>query len=577
MARVHHVHVVETVGKVTIQVRGKSSCHVSELRTLATLLGEVMNDLAIEGEYTVIPQRQTLPGSAAQKGLSIDGTNHNVVGIAFQPGGNATRARYNLHVSDAQEMFRKLKDYIGTSYNGKEKTKGDKVPVEEPGDSSGPDGTNVTEASSSPSGANDVDDNIFFTNDATKMEIFMISLLVAADSNPEKLVSKDQVLSLIVEQAGLSTRFRTGPILKSLKDRGYLVESKEGSEQYRVVAEPASDFHRAHSHKRKKSVKQKLPVAPAKTVSKQSKPGRQKYLSDEEWMRSFVSDLSMLVKESKGSISKKDLLSFIGGRLVDNTSAGTVYGILEGLVRREHIVANGTEGYRVTYRPPADIVEKTVPKIEQARKDASKVFEGFAPFRLPKAFEGMFDNLSILDRLLSHFSSGEVSTAMTVKAIAKDYAGLSEPTYQKLVGHLCGRGYLIKVRHGYYALGPEGYMRLGLPLPKAMMPVSVEKPAAQLTTDMVKREVASPEPPLSDEKPLQGFLATKSEDVSVEVLAGLAKLATEGRDVSALIAQAKDRIAEKQARKDAALATIAKKPNIDTLVTARPLAEIDRL
>lgn len=569
---------VESVqGSTVVKISGQSIHSNRDAQACADILAEVLFNLDYKGEHKVVASMQRLKGSGSLQGLSITGLSINAIQFGYQPNGNDTRATYTLQLScadEAQKCFVVMKAYIGTAYKKvailKDKPQ---TLVEEAFEKEGP--VAVDAEVSNPL----EEQKTFFTDDPAKMEIFMISLLVAADSNPGKTVTKNQTLDLIVEQAGLQSRFRSGPILKSLKDRGYLLETSDGSERYTINTEPSKDFHRARSKQdgAPKTTPGSVALPQAKVVPKKPVERKQKYLSDEEWMQSFVQGLRALVQDSDGLISRPDLYRFIKERTNQKKVAGTVYTIVDGLKLRGVIHSAGEALFRFTYSPPEDIVERAVKSIERARAETGKVFEGFAKFRMPDFAEGMFRNTQLLRDFLSLASARDVTPATLKEKLAEWYP-VSDWSHIQLLNYMVGQGYFVRSGTGkgtVYKLGPKGYERLGLPLPKTSLPVSAEKPAAQLTAGMVKRETASVESSSPDQ--LKGFLATKPEEIPAEVLAGLAKLATEGREVSTLITQAKERIAQKHARKEAALAAIAQKPNIDALVTARLLAEISRL
>ncbi len=461
MANLHHVSTSDTVGKVTIQIRGKSSCQVSDLNHLAFLLAEVMNDLAFEGEYTVTPQRRALPGSASQKGLSVNGTNHNLVGIGFQPGGNATRARYDLHTADAQNVFRILKDYIGTAYNGRVTPKAKLADQQKPlvaevkvrQDALVIQVAKPTEAPL-----------LYYTKDVEWMETTVLLLSDMADEHPEHHVTKDQVLDLIVQRTHLANRGGTAPIYLSFMVRGYLVPIDSAKDAFKLVETPPADFkaHGLFKRKPKPVSKEQLNVSATQAQPKVKLERKQKYLSDEEWMRSFMEGLQSLVTAADGLVSKTDLHVFIKERTNQKKIASTVYVIVEGLKNRGWVSDAGGKFYRLVYEPKPDTLEKAVKGIEQARAEKTKVFEGFAKTRLPTFAEGMFSKKQmILDDFLRLAGAGATHVSGLRSWLFKQYP-VSDRSLSILVNYMKHNGYLVERKKGMYALGPTGRERLGL-------------------------------------------------------------------------------------------------------------------
>lgn len=456
MASLHHVNTSIQVGRVTITVRGKSSCQISDLNRLAYLLAEVMNDLAFEGEYTVTPQRRALPGSQSQKGLSVDGTNHNLVGIGFQPGGNSTRARYDLYVADAQDVFRKLKDYIGTAYNGKDKPKlaskvalvateevqvppsSDEKPVEAP--------------------------KVYFTQDADKMETLILQLDELADKQPEKQLSKSQVLNLIFETAKLEKRLFTGPIFKVAKDRGYIVPVEGLAYHFTVVTSPTPSVKKSKKTKASKKPKSSSkPKAPAVEAKPRNKSSRKWYLNDEAWVSMCIAGLSKLVADKNGLLSHKDLTTFVQSNTEPRVRFGALGAIMKGLTTKGILYEASAKRYRFAYNPSGNLPQKALAVLEHDKAGDARVFDGFAKYRLPDFAEGMMLNgKSLLREFLRKVQDGIARSTDLHKVIEEWYPGLHVSTYIRLFNYLIGQGYLVRPKYGTYTLGPSGLSLLGL-------------------------------------------------------------------------------------------------------------------
>jgi hypothetical protein len=503
MTNIHQIAVIETVGKVTIQIRGKSACLSSDLRQLALLLGTVMSDLAFEGTYTVTPVRKALPGSAAQKGLSLDGTSDNIVGIGYQPGGNATRARYNLHTANAQVVFRQLKDYIGTAYTGVEKKKPSlPVALSAPVIKAAPVRESIKPIAKP---------EVYYTSDPEWMETFVLYLLDFADTQPQKQVSKDQVFDLIVRHTHYTGRFGVGPIYTMLEKRGHLVNVEGKTNTFTVVGKPAVS-----------GVKKRKPVVAAAAPKEVAAaiPKKQKYLSDEEWMRSFMDGLRSLVSVDNGLISQTDLYRFIVQRTNQKKIAGTVYKILDGLKLRGVIITAGEKMYKFIYQPQPDTAEKAVAAIQAARSKQQQTFNGFAKFRLPTFAEGMFSHKQILDGFLEHLRHTSVE-ANTLKSHLQRLYPVSDWSHIQLLNYMVGQGYLLREKRKY-SLGPKGKERLGLGPLKTVQGLL---PAA-LTSALVKREIDKPPVVVGISKPLPTPPVHSTEAVTLAIAAGLKKVAS---------------------------------------------------
>jgi DNA-binding PadR family transcriptional regulator len=466
------------VESVTITVSGKTQHSPAEVRECAKLIAEVLGTLCMNGQHTLIACPINFQGSQKVLGLSVKGVQNNAIVLAYQPSGNGTRMKYLLHTSldRVNDLFESLKAVIGTAYNGKDKPKiASKV---------APDA--AAEVNASPSSAEKTVETpkVYFTQDADKMDTLILELLELAAKQPEKQLSKSQVLNLIFETAKLEKRLFTGPIFKVAKDRGYLVPAEGLVDYFTVVGSPTPSVKKAKKTKASKKPKSRSkPKAPAvEAQPKTNTVRKQKYLSDEEWMRSFMDGLRTLVTDSEGLVSKTDLQRFIKERTNQKKVAGQVYKVLDGLKLRGLVIGAGEKLYRVVYEPKPDTLEKAVQAIEDARAETGKVFNSLAPVRMPRFAEVLFNNLSLLDRVLVNFGKDARNAsyaALCRKVISAELPGRSSASYDHLLKYLESQGYLIRPSHGKYSLGPKGRERLGLPA-VTYTTVTKELPAAEV-------------------------------------------------------------------------------------------------
>ena len=438
------------VGQTVITLTGESIHSNRDAYRCAELVAEALDALDYLGEYRVLASMQRLKGSSHLQGLSTNGVSINAVLLGYQPHGNDSRATYTLqfpNADEAQKCLVVLKEFLVTAYDAKPKIKAEKL-LFQPIDTAAealeviPSLPAVLKPTQKP--------NVYYTSDSDWMETFVLYLSELSDRQLEKLVTKSQVLDLILEHTAISKRFHTGPIWKTLKDRGYVNAFDDREERWSVSCEPLPS-------KPSKALKMAKPE-PQKVPAKK----KQKYLSDEEWMRSFVAGLRELVPESGAEIKKADLHRFIKERTNQKKVANVVYKVVEGLKVRGIIFTAGEIRYRVVYEPAPDVVEKAAAEMAHVRAERDKVFNGLAKFRLPTFAEGMiFGDSRILNDFLTQIRGGMTKSSAMMAHLYELYPVTSR-SHALLLNYLVGQGFLIHVKKGHYSLGPKGRERLGL-------------------------------------------------------------------------------------------------------------------
>lgn len=444
------------VDQTLITLTGESIHSNRDAHRCAELVAEALDALGYLGEYRVVASMQRLKGSSHLQGLSTNGVSINAVLLGYQPHGNDSRATYTLqfpNADEAQKCFVVLKEFLGTANDAKPKIKAETTPIQLADTASeASEAIPLLPAVSKPTQK----PNVYYTSDSDWMETFVLYLSELSDRQLEKLVTKSQVLDLILEHTAISKRFHTGPIWKTLKDRGYVKPTDESESFWTVDYEPAVT---------------KLPKVSKQVVSKKQVPAKTSqvsgtkntsYLRDEAWMSSFMSGLHALVFENKGLISKKSLLSFIGERIRDNSSVGTVHGILDGLERRHRVILNGIEGYRVVYKPTSETAKRAVAAIGRVREDQARFFGTFAKYRKPAFAEGLISNQTLFSGFLQSAAEKPVKAAVLQALVEKLYPGYSSAAYNNLLAYLHYKGYLLRQKKGHYVLGPTGRTLLGL-------------------------------------------------------------------------------------------------------------------
>lgn len=508
-----------SIDAVTVTIFGESIHSNRDANKCAELLAEVLSALEYKGEYQVVASMQRLKGSSNLQGLSTHGVSINAVMLGYQPNGNDTRATYTLPLAnkeEAQKCFVELKNHIGTAYSGPEKAKRhhtDELPVLEAAPVS--EGTVAVESSvvTKPTEK----PKVYYTKNEEWMETTVLLLSYLADKHPEHQVTKDQVLDLIVQRTHFPNRGLVGPIYRIFMTRGNLVPIDSAKEVFKLVETPPVGFkaHGLFPRKQKSASK----VSATKTPPKAKTGRKQKYLSDEEWMHSFMEGLRTLVSTADGLVSKTDLHVFIKQRTNQKKIAATVYTIVEGLKIRGVISDAAGRFYRFVYEPKPDTLEKAVKGIEQARAETVKVFDSFANSRLPKFAEGMFTNVQILDDFLKRTGTNSVHVDDLKSWLRKHYGMVADRSHSILVNYLTGQGYLLRLGKARYALGPTGRERLGLPAVEykivdkaAPTPPDVLPPVTQAAAlPEVGMAVPAPEPVMQSFLPPGLLLAQQLE------------------------------------------------------------------
>lgn len=555
------------IKSVTVTVSGKTQHSPAEVRECAGLVAEVLGILCLNGQHTLIACPINFQGSQKLLGLSVKGVQNNAIVLAYQPSGNGTRMKYLLHTSlgVVNDLFESLKAVIGTAYKGEDKPKlALKV---------APVATEEIQVPPSPDEKPVEAPKVYFTQDADKMDTLILELLELAAKQPEKQLSKSQVLNLIFETAKLEKRLFTGPIFKVAKDRGYLVPVEGLADHFTVVGSPIPSVKKAKKTRASKKLKSRSkPKAQAVEVKpKTSTVRKQKYLSDEEWMRSFMDDLRTLVTDSEGLVSKTDLQRFIKERTNQKQVAGTVYAVLDGLKLRGLVIGAGEKLYRVVYEPKPDTLEKAVLAIGDARAETAKVFDGFATVRLPKFAEVLFNNMNLLDRVLSRFGKDARNASYAAHcrvAVSAELPGRSSASYNTFLKYLESQGYLIKPSHGRFCLGPKGRERLGLPAVEYRMvekvaPTQAEAPpSATPVTATPEPEVVQDLHPFIPEK----LLVTTVNVTGVAEAAALviAKATAKKAEADAVVGD----VERLRARRDELKAQIANGPSPEVVEAA---------
>ncbi len=507
-----------SIEAVTVTIFGESIHSNRDANKCAELLAEVLSALEYKGEYQVVASMQRLKGSSNLQGLSTHGVSINAVMLGYQPNGNDTRATYTLPLAnkeEAQKCFVELKNHIGTAYSGPEKAKRhhtDELPVLEAAPVSevivAVESSVVTKPTEKP--------KVYYTKNEEWMETTVLLLSYLADKHPEHQVTKDQVLDLIVQRTHFPNRGLVGPIYRIFMTRGNLVPIDSAKEVFKLVETPPIGFkaHGLFPRKQKSASK----VSATKTPPKAKTGRKQKYLSDEEWMRSFMEGLRTLVSTADGLVSKTDLHVFIKQRTNQKKIAATVYTIVEGLKIRGVISDAAGRFYRFVYEPKPDTFEKAVKGIEQARAETAKVFDGFAKTRLPTFAEGMFSKKQILDDFLRLVGAGVAHVDALKLSLAKLYP-VSSRSHNILLNYMVHKGYFVRQKKGMYTLGPAGRGRLGLPAVEykivaktAPTPSEVLPPVTRVTAvPEVATAVPTPEPVMQSFLPPGLLLAQQPE------------------------------------------------------------------
>ena len=509
-----------SIDTVTVTIFGESIHSNRDANKCAELLAEVLSALEYKGEYQVVASMQRLKGSSNLQGLSTHGVSINAVKLGYQPNGNDTRATYTLPLAnkeEAQKCFVELKNHIGTAYSGPEKAKRhhtDELPVLE----AAPVSEWAVAVESSVGTKPTEKPKVYYTKNEEWMETTVLLLSYLADKHPEHQVTKDQVLDLIVQRTHFPNRGLVGPIYRIFMTRGNLVPIDSAKEVFTLVETPPVGFkaHGLFPRKQKSASK----VSATKTQPKAKPERKQKYLSDEAWMRSFMEGLRTLVSDADGLVSKTALNVFIKQRAKQKKIAATVYKIVEGLKIRGILSDAAGTFYRVTYEPKPDTLEKAVKGIEQARTETAKVFDGFAMTRLPTFAEGMFSKKQILDDFL-RLVGADVAHVDALKSwLAKLYP-VSGRSHNILLNYMVHKGYLVRQKKGMYTLGPTGRERLGwrgveykIVEKSAPTPPEVLPPVTQAAVlPEVATAVSTPEPVMQSFLP-PGLLLTQPHEVN---------------------------------------------------------------